>query len=180
MCCLTQVATRNDALDQVVQATPAERRKDLVWMQNGMLAPWLDARGLGDSTQVSSGAGRQRARLGEPAACQRGRGWCYRYPAAVGCSLLGLLQCLIFFAVAKKGDQPIDGRTDTDPDGLTAGGQGTEYVVPACTPTMQRQLQPACMRPASHARCWIALLSRWPCWRSSCGSGEGLVWRIFE
>jgi hypothetical protein len=41
------VATRNDALDAVVEATPAARRKDLVFLQNGMLAPWLAARGLG-------------------------------------------------------------------------------------------------------------------------------------
>lgn len=46
------MATRNDALDAVVDATPAESRQDLVFMQNGMLAPWLQARGLSDATQV--------------------------------------------------------------------------------------------------------------------------------
>jgi ketopantoate reductase len=46
------VATRNDALGDVVEATPPERRADLVFIQNGMLQPWLDARGLGANTQV--------------------------------------------------------------------------------------------------------------------------------
>jgi hypothetical protein len=46
------VATRNDALQAVVDATPEQRRQDLVFLQNGMLQPWLDARGLGDNTQV--------------------------------------------------------------------------------------------------------------------------------
>ena len=50
-----------------------------MFIQNGMLQPWLDARGLGDATQV-----------------------------------------LVFFAVAAKGDAPIDGRTDVNPEGLTA------------------------------------------------------------
>ncbi len=27
-------------------------RADLVFIQNGMLQPWLDSRGLGDNTQV--------------------------------------------------------------------------------------------------------------------------------
>ena len=50
------VATRNDALAGVVDATPAERRRDLVFMQNGMLLPWQEARGLGDATQVRRAA----------------------------------------------------------------------------------------------------------------------------
>lgn len=73
------VCTRNDALQDVVDRTPESRRKDLVFIQNGMLQPWLDERGLGDNTQV-----------------------------------------LVFFAVAKKGDPPTDGKTDTNPEGLTA------------------------------------------------------------
>ncbi|KAI7836615.1 hypothetical protein COHA_009500 [Chlorella ohadii] len=73
------VCTRNDDLQAVVDATPAERRKDLVFIQNGMLQPWLDERGLGDATQV-----------------------------------------LVYFAVAKKGDAPTDGKTDVNPEGLTA------------------------------------------------------------
>jgi hypothetical protein len=38
----------------VVDGTPAERKKDLVFIQNGMLAPWLSARGFapGAVTQV--------------------------------------------------------------------------------------------------------------------------------
>ena len=44
-----------------------------------MLQPWLQARGLGDNTQV-----------------------------------------LVYFAVAKKGNPPTDGKTDVNPEGLTA------------------------------------------------------------
>ena len=73
------VCTRNDDLDGVVEATPEERREDLVFIQNGMLLPWLEAKGLGDATQV-----------------------------------------LVYFAVAKKGEAPTDGKTDTNPEGLTA------------------------------------------------------------
>lgn len=73
------VCTRNDDLQAVVELTPEDRRKDLVFIQNGMLQPWLDARGLGENTQV-----------------------------------------LVYFAVAKKGDPPTDGKTDVNPEGLTA------------------------------------------------------------
>lgn len=73
------VCTRNDSLQPVVDQTPQERRQDLVFIQNGMLQPWLDARKLGDNTQV-----------------------------------------LVYFAVAKQGDKPIDGKTDVNPEGLTA------------------------------------------------------------
>jgi hypothetical protein len=31
-----------------------------------------------------------------------------------------LLQVLVYFAVAKKGEAPIDGKTDRNPEGLTA------------------------------------------------------------
>jgi hypothetical protein len=58
---------------------PSTCDADLVFIQNGMLQGWLDARGLGRNTQA-----------------------------------------LIFFAVAKIGDKPTDGITDTNPDGLTA------------------------------------------------------------
>ncbi|KAK9839627.1 hypothetical protein WJX81_001602 [Elliptochloris bilobata] len=46
------VATRNDDLDSVIEATPRKRRPDLVFIQNGMLQPFLDERGLSDNTQV--------------------------------------------------------------------------------------------------------------------------------
>ena len=46
------VCTRNDDLDGVIESVPADRRGDLVFMQNGMLQPYLDAKGLGDATQV--------------------------------------------------------------------------------------------------------------------------------
>ena len=73
------ICTRNDALAGIVEATPAHRREDLVFMQNGMLGKFLDGVGLPDSTQV-----------------------------------------LLYLAVAKMGEAPIDGITDTNPDGLTA------------------------------------------------------------
>jgi hypothetical protein len=31
-------------------------------------------------------------------------------------------QVLVYFAVAKLGDKPTDGKTDVNPEGLTAGG----------------------------------------------------------
>lgn len=34
--------------------------------------------------------------------------------------MFGLLQVLIYFAVAKKGEAPIDGVTDANPEGLTS------------------------------------------------------------
>jgi len=73
------VCTRNNDLDAVIENTPEHRREDLVFMQNGMLQPYLDSKGLGDATQV-----------------------------------------LVYFAVAKLGEEPTDGLTDTNPEGLTA------------------------------------------------------------
>lgn len=73
------VCTRNDDLQGVFDATPSARRQDLVFIQNGMLVPWLAERGLEDNTQV-----------------------------------------LVYFAVAKKGDLPTDGKTEVNPEGLTA------------------------------------------------------------
>jgi len=72
------VCTRNDALESIVEATPEHRRKDLVFMQNGMLESFLADNSLADATQV-----------------------------------------LLYLAVAKLGEAPIDGITDTNPDGLT-------------------------------------------------------------
>ncbi|KAL0020489.1 hypothetical protein WJX77_010504 [Trebouxia sp. C0004] len=73
------VCTRNNDLQGVLESTPEDRREDLVFIQNGMLQPWLDARNLGNNTQA-----------------------------------------LIYFAVSKKGELPIDGKTDANPEGLTA------------------------------------------------------------
>jgi len=73
------VATRNDALDAVIEKVPEDRREDLVFMQNGMLGPYLKEKGLENATQV-----------------------------------------LVYFAVAKLGDDPTDGVTDMNPEGLTA------------------------------------------------------------
>jgi hypothetical protein len=46
------IATRNDALDGIVEACPENRRKDLVFMQNGFLDEFLESKGLLDNTQV--------------------------------------------------------------------------------------------------------------------------------
>jgi len=72
------VCTRNDVLAGIVEKTPANRREDLVFMQNGYLDGFLEEQGLADNTQA-----------------------------------------LIFFAVSKKGEAPIDGKTELNPDGLT-------------------------------------------------------------
>ena len=72
------VCTRNDALEGIIAATPENRRKDLCFLQNGMLGPFLEAQGLPDATQI-----------------------------------------LMYVAVAKKGEDPTDGITDANPEGLT-------------------------------------------------------------
>lgn len=46
------LATRNDALDGIVEKCPETRRKDLVFMQNGYLDNFLESKGLLDNTQV--------------------------------------------------------------------------------------------------------------------------------
>lgn len=55
------------------------RAADFVFIQNGMLEPFLESKGLADATIV-----------------------------------------LVYFAVAKAGDPPLDGKTDLNPEGLTA------------------------------------------------------------
>jgi hypothetical protein len=46
------IATRNDALDGIIDACPPARRKDLVFMQNGYLDDFLSSKGLLDNTQI--------------------------------------------------------------------------------------------------------------------------------
>lgn len=46
------LATRNDALEGIIDACPENRRKDLVFMQNGYLDDFLASKGLQDNTQV--------------------------------------------------------------------------------------------------------------------------------
>lgn len=46
------IATRNDALDGIVENCPINRRSDLVFLQNGYLDDFLDSKGLLNSTQV--------------------------------------------------------------------------------------------------------------------------------
>ena len=45
------VCTRNDDLPAVLARIPAHRHGDLVFVQNGMLRPWLAANGLQDATR---------------------------------------------------------------------------------------------------------------------------------
>ncbi|MEZ4385933.1 MAG: ketopantoate reductase C-terminal domain-containing protein [Nannocystaceae bacterium] len=45
------VTVRNDDLDGVLARLPAQRRGDLVLIQNGMLRPWIRARGLDGVTR---------------------------------------------------------------------------------------------------------------------------------
>lgn len=40
------IATRNDAFDEVLAKIPSVRYPDLVFVQNGMIRPWLDGNGL--------------------------------------------------------------------------------------------------------------------------------------
>ena len=46
------IATRNDALESIVDKCPEHRRKDLVFLQNGYLDDFLASKGLLDNTQV--------------------------------------------------------------------------------------------------------------------------------
>eukprot|EP00549_Striatella_unipunctata_P009506 CAMPEP_0118702274 /NCGR_PEP_ID=MMETSP0800-20121206/17789_1 /TAXON_ID=210618 ORGANISM="Striatella unipunctata, Strain CCMP2910" /NCGR_SAMPLE_ID=MMETSP0800 /ASSEMBLY_ACC=CAM_ASM_000638 /LENGTH=256 /DNA_ID=CAMNT_0006603435 /DNA_START=149 /DNA_END=919 /DNA_ORIENTATION=- len=46
------LCTRNDALDGIVESCPEERRKDLVFLQNGYLDGFLESKNLQDNTQV--------------------------------------------------------------------------------------------------------------------------------
>jgi ketopantoate reductase len=45
------LAVRNDDLAAVLERVPPTRRGDLVFVQNGMLRPWLEERGLGGATR---------------------------------------------------------------------------------------------------------------------------------
>ena len=45
------VATRNDDLDAVIDRVPPTRHDALVFVQNGMLRPWLGTRGLTKATR---------------------------------------------------------------------------------------------------------------------------------
>ena len=46
------IATRNDALNGIVDACPENRKKDLVFLQNGYLDDFLASKGLLESTQA--------------------------------------------------------------------------------------------------------------------------------
>jgi hypothetical protein len=46
------IATRNDALDGIVDACPDNRKQDLVFLQNGYLDDFLSSKGLLDNTQA--------------------------------------------------------------------------------------------------------------------------------
>lgn len=118
---------------------------DLVFIQNGMLQPWLDSKGLGENTQ----AGAEHATVHVQRRTFRSCRWRTPRPLprtqpginsgmhgpCTACALkrrawddrflvcpwgVDWLQVLVYFAVAKKGDKPTDGKTDVNPEGLTA------------------------------------------------------------
>lgn len=61
------LAVRNDDLDAVVDRVPSYRHGDLVFVQNGMLRPWLAERGLSGNTRgLLYVAVSQRGTPGEP------------------------------------------------------------------------------------------------------------------
>ncbi|CAN0278404.1 unnamed protein product, partial [Ascophyllum nodosum] len=95
------VCTRNDDLENVISRTPVSRREDLVFLQNGVLRPLLEKHGLESNTQART---------------TRQGGWM-------------LCQALIYFAVSKKGETPLDGVTDANPEGLnsTCGKWANEF-----------------------------------------------------
>jgi len=112
------VCTRNDALDGIIDACPEERKGDLVFLQNGMLQPFLDARGLGDNTQVSlGGATHHRNSTHPPRLGNRVR---WGGHIRLNPNTERHTQALMYFAVAKMGEAPLDGKTDVNPEGLTA------------------------------------------------------------
>ena len=149
------VATRNNDLEAIIEKTPENRREDLVFLQNGMLAPYLKKKGLLMNTQG-----------------------------------------LIYFAVAKKGEKPIDGVTDLNPEGLTSI---TGKVRPLCvrawvggsahavTRVRRARCSPRCMptdracsgrrtslrgwrRRGSSATCWIGPSGRYVVMAPPCTS----------
>eukprot|EP00434_Breviolum_minutum_P005951 symbB.v1.2.005248.t2/scaffold304.1/size234131/7 len=83
------VCTRNDALEGVIAAVPEDRHEDLIFVQNGVLMPFLRKQLKPD---------------------------------------LPLTILLVYFAVAKKGEPPLDGKTDTDPEGLSAVNAGGKWA----------------------------------------------------
>eukprot|EP00438_Fugacium_kawagutii_P011261 Skav224325 [mRNA] locus=scaffold1353:42774:70462:- [translate_table: standard] len=83
------VCTRNDALESVIASVPEDRHEDLIFVQNGVLMPFLE----------------EKLKPGLP-----------------------LTILLVYFAVAKKGEAPLDGKTDTDPDGLSAVNAGGKWA----------------------------------------------------
>lgn len=46
------IATRNDALDEIIEKCPDNRKSDLVFLQNGYLSACLEQKGLLDNSQV--------------------------------------------------------------------------------------------------------------------------------
>lgn len=46
------LATRNDALDEIIENCPENRQEDLVFLQNGYLDDFLESKGLSDNSQV--------------------------------------------------------------------------------------------------------------------------------
>lgn len=73
------LCTRNKDLEQIVLDCPDSKRDDLVFIQNGMLEPFLRKFGLSNNTKAN-----------------------------------------IYFAVSRIGADPVDGKTELNPEGLTS------------------------------------------------------------
>lgn len=54
------------------------------------------------------------------------------------CLIVSALQVLVYFAVAKLGQKPTDGKTDVNPEGLTAG-EGWECFVHIGDPQLNKR-----------------------------------------
>lgn len=107
---------------------------DLVFIQNGMLEPWLNERGLADNTQAGALsfllAGKEGFAIKRPFFPNLIAKICSSSPASLKFHIwiimyiltrnISSTQVLVYFAVAKKGDAPTDGKTELNPEGLTA------------------------------------------------------------
>ena len=60
---------------------------------------------------------------------------------------------LVYFAVAKKGEPPLDGKTDTDPEGLSAVNAGGKWAREVPRWTTCEDCDTTCRR--SFSRRWV-------------------------
>ena len=143
---------------------PPIPRADLVFLQNGMLQPWLDSRGLGDNTQARARAHAWRTPFLRPCRKRPGLAGAAGQPSSRPAPHTPPGQLLVYFAVAKLGDAPTDGKTDVNPEGLSAAygvhaeararARGGACVCPAvgCTPAWAAHAAPKRPPPARAPR----------------------------